>query len=344
MSKKSDIDISISEIEKVESNDLIYSSLTVQFTGSDSSTILVNTFRRALLSNIPVFAFPPECIDIELNTSVFNNDQVRLELSQLPVPNTDTEISYLPDEYWFDVDYSSKNRHKHPSEKQIELYIDVVNEDKQNKYVTTNDIQYYEEGQIIHSKYNQKYPIVLIKLRPTEVFKCHLHAVLGVGERNAIWLGAGNSYFSIDSKNNAVNLTIESTGQLDEYVLLWKSCQFLKQKYEFLKGKIKENYANEKSKKIDLVLDRETFTTCNLLTDVLQNRDDVLFAGTSRPNQLVKQNIIKIEYNKELLNPLEPIMESIDKVILIIEHVERQITSLGKDFLGKKERPKKIKK
>lgn len=67
--------------------------------------------------------------------------------------------------------------------------------DETTSYVTTNDIQYYEDNKLVQHKYNKNYPIVLIKLRPLEVFKCKLKAVLGVGERNAIWASANNAYY-----------------------------------------------------------------------------------------------------------------------------------------------------
>ena len=110
-------DVKFEEIKKIETKDLEYSNLTLRITGKSVSEVLVNTFRRIVLSNIPTYAFAPECMIFDKNTSIFNNDQMKVRLMQLPILKTKLNLSYLHDKYWLDVDYSKKDREKHPEEK-----------------------------------------------------------------------------------------------------------------------------------------------------------------------------------------------------------------------------------
>lgn len=337
-------DINIEEIEKHETKDLEYSSLVLKFSGKDVNEILTNTLRRIMLNNIPVYAFAPECIIIDENSSIFNNDQIKVRISQLPIIETQLDIAYLPEKYWLDVNYSSTTRIKHASEKDIEIYVQITNDDENIKYVTTNDIQYRVDGKIIKNKYNQKYPIVLLKLKPTQSFKCKMKAVLGIGERNAIWSAAGNVYHNIviNEKNDEINhilLYIESHGQFDEYELIYKACQYMKEKIIDMKKKISEIHEsdekkNNSMKSVEITLDNESHTIGGLVISILQDRNDVEYAGVGKINELVKQITLNIKYKKETIKPLQPIFESFDQVSNIMSFVQDKIYKLGKKFIN----------
>lgn len=329
-------DINIEEVEKQETDGLKYSHLIVKMTGKTVEPVVINTLRRVMLNNIPIYAFPSECIVIENNTSVFNNDQMRIRLCQLPILNTKSELDYLEDKYWLDVNYANKEREKHPQEKSIELYISATNVDENIKNVTTNDVQYYEDNILVNNKYDKKYPIVLIKLRPKETFKCKLKAVLGTGERNVIWAGAGNVYYSY-SEHEAL-MTIESHGQIDEYELMWKACRYMQNKFENLKHVIQEKYESSKTeinpKTIELVLDNESHTIGGILMSVIQDNKKVAYAGVGKRNELVKQITLLIKYNEATSEPLKPIMDSIDYVIELMKYMEGKVYNVGKKYIN----------
>lgn len=337
------IDIKIEEVSKKETNDLDYSVLTLKFAGKEVNENLINVLRRIMLNDIPIYAFAPECIQIEQNTSVFNNDQMRLRLAQIPIFKNKVDLSYLEEKYWLDVNYNSQEREKHPMERNIEMYISTTNNDENIKNVTTNDIQYYYDNEKIDGGYNKKYPIVIIKLRSGEAFKCKLKAVLGVGERNVIWAGAGNTYYNIFDDH--IILNIESHGQMDEYELLWKACQYMQLKLIDIKKTIYEKYEsliskNEPIQAVDITLDNETHTIGNMITQLLQDRDDVIYAGTGKRNELVKQITIIVKYKKATLTPLDPIMESIDGVIEIMKTIEDKVYKLGGKYITTSENQK----
>ena len=63
-----------------------YTLFTIK--GKDINYITINTLRRVILTLVPTFAFDPENIIIEKNTSVYNNDYMRLRLSSIPLINS----------------------------------------------------------------------------------------------------------------------------------------------------------------------------------------------------------------------------------------------------------------
>lgn len=330
-------DISINEIKKVPWDGLQYSELTLHFKGNNVNTTLLNTLRRVLIDNIPTYAFPSEKIQIKKdnNTSKFNNDFMRLHLSQLSIPNIKSDVCYLPPKYWEGIDYS-KDYEKYPQEKQIEIYINSTNTTDVLSRVTTSDIQYYEDGVMIHDKYNKEYPIVLIELCPSEKFKCHMVSALGVAEKNihegtSIWSSVANAYY--DETKEGINLTIESQGQCDEYELVWKACKYMQAKMEELKNTLLEKQKEARVKKVELLLDNETYTVGGILTDVIQNRNDVVFAGITKPNYLVKSILIKIEYKDEQDTPYTPIYESIQYISDIMNYIEKIIYKMGSKYI-----------
>lgn len=327
----SKFDITISEVERRPLNDLDFSYLTLKLSGKDVNCIFLNTLRRCMIDNIPTYAFPPQNITIpkDGNTSVFNNDQMRLRLSQLPILDTKLELAYLPNEFWKNVDYT-KERTLHPLEKQIELNLNVNNTTNSVMFATTNDIKYYEDGQLIENKYNQNYPIVLVELCPNQTFKCHMLSAIGVGENSAIWAGASNVYYK--QVNEDYQMTIESNGQFDEYELLWKACKYMQFKMEEIKSLL-ESQPKPPSSSVELTLMDDTYTPGNIICDILQNRKDVSYAGIYKLNQLIKTVIIRIDYVKELDNPYAPIYETMNHIINMMKHTENLVYKLGGKYM-----------
>lgn len=340
-------DIDIQEIEKIDNGDLEYSKLTLKFTGDDVNMILLNTLRRAVMGNIPTYGFATECIKIDKNTSVFNNDQMRVRLMQLPVIGIPLDLAYLDDKYWFDVNYASKERPIHKLERRIELCINTHNTETTIKNVTTNDIRFLIDNEDTPALYNKKYPIVLIQLKPNEEFVCNMKAVLGVGERNVIWNGASNSYLKTDKDEKM--LVIESRGQFDEYELLLKAAMYIQEKMTYVSDKIRDTYLKnkikEKTTSVELTLDNESYTIGGILTYVLQNMDVVKSAGVGRKNELVNQITICIEYVENIEDSIEPIFESINVVNAMMKHICDVVNKIGgkyiKSFSDKTEKQKK---
>lgn len=356
---KGNIDIKIDQINRIkyhvvtknltEKNDTNYSykvpissKLVLEFKGKDNANVIINTLRRVVLDDIPTYAFCSDLIKITENNTIFNNDYMRLRLSQLPVLNVDFEPFYLDQKYWLNVDYSDPKRNKHPQEKQIDIAINVYNDTNQVKNITTNDIHYYEDG-VEMNKYNKECPILLVQLRPAETFKCSMKACLGVGDRDNIWAGASAAYYDdlttdeitgnqIENKDNRTIFTIESQGQYDEYVLLIKACKFIIKKINDVRDELEKRHKNKEivdGKELIIVLDGEDHTLGQLMNYMFQNHPDIESSGMGKPDHSIKSIRFKIACSDKLKTPLVAMYEQMDHIIELYTIIEQHLIKLS---------------
>ncbi len=329
------IDIKISQINKQEFKNLQSGQLVLSISGKTVNSILVNTLRRLTTDYVPIYAFPAVNINIEKNTSIFNNDYMRLRLMQLTIPNLLVNTYFLEDKYWKDVNFLNPEREKHTDDnKLLEIYINVTNNTENIMNVTTDHIKIYEDGVELENKFDSKYPLLIIQLRPGEVFGCRCVGVLSVGLVNSIWSASGNSFFK-EITDNEFQLTIESQGQFDEYEILHKACRLLKDKINITKNKIKEKYDSPLIKDVTVMkleLENEDHTIGGIINEYLQNNNNVLFSGLSKPNLLIDTMIIEFQTIKT--NPLKYLEESLDFIIELFDVIQSQIEKIGSGFIN----------
>lgn len=326
-------DIKIIQLKKQEQKDLRSSLLVLEFTGKSVNSSLINTIRRLCYGYVPTYSFCKQTIQIEQNGSIFDNDYMRLRLSQIVYPNLTVPIMYLPEKYWKNVDYSDNKREKIPEDNiDIEMYINVSNSTNEIMNVTTNNVNFVENGNDIE-KIDKGYPHLIIKLRPKEVFKCKCKGVLGVGLNNDIWSAAGNCYYS-ELIDNKFKFTLESQGQMDEYEILYKACHVLNIKLKSIRDIIQNRYDNSdiKNKKdVEIHLENEDHTLGNIINEFLQINKNVVFSGLSKPDLLVKEVVIKLLcVNKD---PLKYVYETIDHILDINNVIQAQIKKLGGKYI-----------
>ncbi len=329
----STFDFKVKQLKKQSFEGFKQSELHLNLSGKHVNKVIVNTLRRACLELVPSYAFSPKTINIEKNTSIFDNDEMRCRLSQVPIFNVNVPITLLSEKYWKDVNYADPDRPKHPDDKiTLEMYINAKNDTKDVMQVTTKNSKFYEDGTEV-DKFSKIEAPLLIELRPDEIFKCHMVGVLGVG------LGKGNNIFSATSttfmkENNPknevephnYNLIVESSGQLDEYEILNRVCDILIKKVSDTKENIKRDYTGteiEKSQFLELVLLNETHTIGNLINDHLQDHPDVEFSGYAKPDQ--NENRIIIKMKTKTLNPIKTFNDTIDKLIIYLKNVQKAI-------------------
>lgn len=330
------INIKIVELKKLPFKDIQNSSLMLEISGKTANTTLVNTLRRLVLNNIPTYAFTSDTITISENTSRFDNDEMRLRLSQITPFNIQVPIDLLDDKYWLNVNYSDKNREKHPNDKKLyEMYINAVNNTTEIMNVTTNDATFYEDGEENMSicGMHKDFPALLIKLKPKESFKSRSVAVLGLGLRNNIWAGAANAFYE-EIDNNKFKLTLLSQGQMDEYELLHKGCIILKKELDNIKSIIGNRYKNSpllKNNMIKIKLENKDHTIGNVINEYLQLNKNIGFSGLSKPDLLLNEIVLTIESLGS--NPLNPLFETIDYVIKIFDNIQKQLREIGKKYI-----------
>lgn len=334
------IDINIEQVHKQEFDGLQNGQLVLKINGNTVSPALVNTLRRLCYDYVPTYAFPNESITIEKNTSIFNNDYMRVRLSAITIPNIVNKIVYLEDKYWKDVNMGDPARIKHPDDtKIIDLYISGVNNTKDVMNVTTEHCKVFEDGNEIKDKFDTKFPCLIIQLRPNEIFHCKCTGILGIGKLHAVWYAAGNVFYETEDEKD-YKFTIESQGQMDEYEILHKACRVLKERINVTKTLVKDQIHDTDTKKIEIVLFNEDHTVGNIINDFLQNHKNVVFSGLSKPSLLIDKMIIKFVTKDN--EPIKTFIETLDYVIDIFDNIQEQIENLGQKFITYEKISKKI--
>jgi len=306
------VDINITELSKQKNNKYKSSQLVLQLSGKNVNSILVNTLRRGSLLLVPTYGFCRESILIEKNTSIFDNDYMRLRLSQLTIPNLKYDTFNLPNKYWKNINYGDLTREKDPRDKKkIELYINITNNSNELLNVTTDHIKIYEDGVELKDHFKHIAPILIVPLRPSQSFICRCVGVLGIGKVNDTWASCSNCFYE-ELDEHKYNLTLESQGQLEEYEILRRICKLLIEKIEDLSHIIKEKYSkNTDDNTLYIKLENEDHTLGNFINDILQDLDNVEFSGISKPDLLVDEVTIKLISTKN--NPVDAVLVAFNK-------------------------------
>jgi len=331
------IDLKIVELDKRSFNGLQDSKLMLEFMGTSSNTILVNTLRRLAMDYIPTYAFPKDTINIENSTSIYDNDEMRLRLEQLVVPNIKIPIAYLDDKYWLDIKHNNIDRLKHPKDNQvIEMNLNMRNDTSNIIDATTNDVEFFINGDK-KKVFDEKYPHLIVRLNPKEVFVYHAKASLGIGAVNNIWSAVANAYYEEISENK-IKLSLHSQGQMDEYEILYKACIIMIDEMNHIKDLIKSKYTGQtkiKENKLKIKLENRDHTFGNMINYALQSHKNVSAAGLSKPDHLI--NEIHILFETFDNDPLKSLYESIDYVIKLFNEIKVKLKTLGGKFIDYKE-------
>ena len=66
----------------------------IRFEGKSINYIIINTLRRIILNHIPTYAFEYKSIDINQNTSVYNNNYMKNRIEMFPIPNIENNLDF----------------------------------------------------------------------------------------------------------------------------------------------------------------------------------------------------------------------------------------------------------
>ena len=290
-------------------------------------SIITNTLIIILLEYIPIYAFSINEIDIRENSSIFNNNEMSLRLSQYILP-VNVPVKYLNKKYWPINEYTYVHNNKHKNDKTIvQMYINEKNESKNDiKNVTSETSKFYVDNNEIFP-FDPKFPALIIKLKPGESFVATCTGILGVAKKkgNEIW-ASSNSFFEVDIENRYSILTIESTGQMDEYELFSRACFIIQKEFGRIKKTLLETLEDNKDKLVELTIDNIDFVFMNILNDFLQDHPDVFCSGISLVNCIEETSILRINVETDLYSIIE---ESIDSIIKLFKDFEKQIKKLA---------------
>lgn len=328
------INIDVKEVYYNKKSGIKSSELCLRFTGEDCNFKILSTLRRVAQNNIPTYAFNFQNIDIQENTcTAFNNDYMKLRLSQLPIYNVNPDISFLHPRYWKNINFADTTREKYSEEKIIKIYINSHNNSNEIKSVTTKDIKVYINDEQVEM-YDPNAPILIILLRPNDTFKCMATSSLAVGEMHTTYCACSNSWntYENEEKDNGEtifkegHLYMKSRGGQSEYSILNKSCDYLIKKFSDIKlevdRKVKSKEIDSTANDLTLVLDDEDHTIGEIINYELQ--DLALFSAVSKPDHNIRSVTLKIETDGKK-KPCELIEESCNILTKKIKKIQSLI-------------------
>lgn len=313
-SKTSNNDLNIRIIDESKIDDTYNNYLVLGIKGSKINNVILNTLRRVIMELLPSYSFLKKDIDITKNTSIYNNDYMRLRLCQWPIFNIENseetinksaELEYEANLSTFekqieDLNIIEEKERVAKAEKSQNfiMSINVKNTTSQVYNVTTDDenVKFYYKGKITESPY--KRPLLIIKLKPGEEFICSASSTLNIGLKGASCMPNSVCVFSepdLESDPNAeYKFTLESLKQLSEKELIIRACNIINLKLnnfldvigtkilEYKSDKIHDDYNLDEKNKTDS--DSETITD-----SAIRNSSDIVL------EQHRVKGIVKIE-------------------------------------------------
>jgi DNA-directed RNA polymerase subunit L len=279
--------------------------------------IVINTLRRTILSDIPIYAF--NVFKFEKNTSVFNNNYIKLRITNIPVWHIENNIvyfektkeeykddNYIEDDNANHEDYSPDQHVNTTNIKQLTMYINYKNKTKDIMTATTDHAKFYYNEKLIGSPYNV--PIPLLDLQPDQEIALSAISKLGIEEDDAIYSPVSVCFYKIIS-DNEFNFIIESRGQLKEQTIINVACDnIIKRMASFLKLL----YDTTIEDKIEGVLNinNEGHTLGNLISRGLQQHNNISFAGYRLVHPLAKKLEIfyKMKKTGKIVNMIEDVI------------------------------------
>jgi DNA-directed RNA polymerase subunit L len=298
-----DKDIDVIVLEKIKSIDgFATNKLKLKFTGTEVNFILINTLRRIAMSLLGSFAFDPDYINIERNTSIFDNNYMKLRIANTPIINKDynkmvvknTEeliTKFLEQEInantsIFEMKKDELQLLAEVEEKKKEMLdnlhmsIEARNRTDQIMEVTTNE--QFTTFFVKDKKVGDIYPkeILIIKLKPGEDFICTAIANLNIPMINNIYSSC--TIFSYEEiSENDFEVVIESQRQISEEDIIKRCCKILILKMSNIRDKlidkIQQKYDNEYEAEIKI--ENENHTLGNILTRCLQDHKNMEYCG-----------------------------------------------------------------
>lgn len=310
-----------------------FSRLEFDITGKDVNHVIVNTLRRTVLSEIPIYAFTEFVFN--KNNSVFHNNFIKNQIKNLPVWGVDNKIEIFEklkiikneeneedDNLDDNVDMSFDKKIDSTSLDQLTMYVDYANKINDVFSVTTEHAKFYFAQNQIPNPY--PIPIQLVKLQKDQHINFTTVTSIGTEKDNAHFSPVSICVYE-EKKEDHFRFFIESRGQITEKVILHRAIVNLNNKLENILQQITNNLNTIDESKVEgrVEIKNEDHTIGNLLSRGLQNHKNVSFASYHLPHPLEKRVIIEyklksgkfINVLKDVTNEFIELFNKLDKLI-----------------------------
>ena len=311
------------KIDKIKINTMDYdkthgtSRLELKIAGSNIDYIVMNTLRRTIMADVPIYAFAS--FKFEKNTSVFNNNYIKLRLMNIPVWHIENNTTFfelvkeepeedqnIDDDDENHEDYSVEEKVNTTNIKQLTMYINFKNKTKDIMTATTDNAKFYYNEKLIGSPYKTAIP--LVDLQPDQEIAFSAISKLGVEEQNAIYSPVSVCFYK-QINDNEFDLIIESRGQLKEARIISVAIEnIIKRMDSFLKL-LKDTKIDDKIEGV-ININNEGHTLGNIISRGMQQHNNISFAGYRLVHPLAKKLEILYKMKKagKIINILEDVI------------------------------------
>lgn len=279
-----------------------FSRLEFTLSGKDVNYIIVNTMRRMVLSEVPVYAFTE--FTFNKNNSVFHNNFLKNQIKNMPVWGIENKLEFYDvnskvkkeeaeeiEDLEDNVELNVEKKVNSNSLEQLTMYVDYENKSNEIYTVTTDDAKFYFAQKQIANPYTV--PIQLVKLQPKQVINFSAVTSVGIEKENAIYSPVSICVYDQKS-DNEFDFVLESRGQMSEKRILKVALTNLVKKLEDIVEQVPDNNGEYETKNSEgeLQINNEDHTLGNILTHGLQNHKNVTFAGYHMPHPLEKRVVV----------------------------------------------------
>ena len=308
-----------------------FSRLELNMIGDNINHVVVNSIKRIIQSDIPIFAFMN--FNITKNSSVFNNNYIKNHIMNIPVWGVENNLEEyikptkiineeIPEDMTLandDIEMTVDKTFDVTALNMLTMYIDHKNNTNEIISVTSNHCKFYYKEGIIDSPYNN--PIQILKLQPEQEIKMSVQADLGTEEISGIYSATSACFFK-ENNTNDYDLIVESRGQLTEKRIIELSLSLLIKKLQKFIEKLPKNKGMEGT----ILVNGEDHTLGNMISYGMQLHSSVKFCGYNTPHPLNKQ--IKFHYKLDNGNLNSVIKDVVIYYERIFEEMLEQLNKL----------------
>ena len=322
MDKISKINLEVLNYEK-EIGD---SRLELKIKGDNIDYIILNTIRRMILSEIPIYAFNE--FKFDKNTSIFHNNYLKLRYKYMPVWGIDNNIDYIDTPNKKDIiitkneeelddldniDINIDNNINSSSLNQLTMYVMHKNKSIDIITVSTDDAKFYYKEKQIENPY--KTPIPLIKLQANQEISFSAITQIGIEQMDTMYSAVSIAVYK-QINDNEFDLIIESRGQITEKrIIIVALINLMNRLNNFIKVLFDNSHDNSHDKLKDILenniqtsinenalegmilINDEDYTLGNLISRGLQKHKKIDFASYNLPHPIDRKVIFQYKLN-----------------------------------------------
>ena len=338
------------DISKINyDNEFGNTRLEFNINGANIDYIIINTIRRTIFADIPIYGFNE--FKFEKSTAVFHRNYLKLRFRNMPVLGIENNIDYYDidnkkdndiinidnEDYADDVELNVDKTIDSSSLNQLTMYVTFKNKQMEIVTVTTDNAKFYYKEKQIENPY--KNPVPLVKLQPLQEISFSAITQIGIEENDTLFSPVSITTY-VRKSDTDFNMILESRGQITEKRILEVAIiNIIRRLNNFIKTLFeekKETLTDLQNTKLNIATDtlqglilinNEDHTLGNLITRGLQKHNKINYGSYDLPHPLEKKVIFKYVL-KEKGDIKKIFKEVVDYYIVIFTNIKNGISNL----------------